>query len=112
MTFVDMDSIDFYQPPSRVDQPGDRRHPASNNGVPNVGGECETSTALGPSDGFGGRLQDYSLIGFLDMAAPSLEVLDPICKPAPANTNGKNPCLWVVVNGNRYLERTPCHSQP
>lgn len=89
MAFVDMDSIDFFQPPSKADQPGDRRHPASNNGVPTAGGECQTSTALEPSDESGERLQDYSLIGFLDMAAPRLEVFDPFCEPAPANANGK-----------------------
>jgi hypothetical protein len=74
-----MDSIDFYQPPSKADQPGDRRHTASNNGVRTVGGECKTSTALESSDESGGSLQDYNLIEFLDTTAPRLEVLDPFC---------------------------------
>jgi hypothetical protein len=43
MTFVNMDSMDFYQPRSKAGQSGDRRHTTSNNGVPVVDGDSEST---------------------------------------------------------------------
>ena len=113
MTFVDMNSIDFYQPSTKAGLPSNRRPTVSNLGVPMASGQRKSATALGPSNEPSGRLHDYDLIELLDMTSPASKgSLDPFCEPA-TELNGTEVDAgskitffvfgWMWTNDPRYL---------
>ena len=82
ITFVDMNSIDFYQPSTKAGLPSNQRPTVSNLDVPMASGQCNIATALGPSNQLSGRLHDHNLIEVLDMTGlTSKGSLNLVCKP-------------------------------
>ena len=82
MTFVDMNSIDFYQPSTKAGLSSNRRPTATNLSVPLASGQGNIATAFGPSNE-SGRLYDFDLIEFLDMTGPAPKgSLNLVCEPA------------------------------
>ena len=82
MAFVDMSSIDFYQPLAKAGLPSNRQPTVSNLGVPVVSGQRNSATVVGPSNEPSGRLHDYDMIEFLDLTGPVSEgYLNPFYEP-------------------------------
>lgn len=71
MTFIDMSSIDFYQPLAKAGLPSNWRPTVSNLGVPMVSGQRNSATAVESSNEPSGRLHDYNMIEFLDLTGPA-----------------------------------------
>ncbi len=66
MTLINLDSIQFYQPPAKADLAGKRPSMASVGDVSVVCGEGHTPTVPRSNGGWGGSLNDYDLIEVLD----------------------------------------------
>ena len=71
MTFIDLDSIQFYQPLAKANLAGKRTPMASNSGLPVTCGEKSTPTVAKPGGGWDGRLDDCDLIEVLDLTGMS-----------------------------------------
>ncbi len=71
MTLIDLDSIHFYQPPSKADLASKRPSIASVGDVPVICGEGYTPTVPRSNGGWGGSLNDYDLIKVLDSTGSS-----------------------------------------
>lgn len=112
---LDMNSIDFYQPPTKAGMPGNRRPTMSNLGVPTASGQGNSATALILNNEPSGRFQDYDLVEFLDMSAPEPKgFFNSFCEPAPelngieVDAKSKDHLLcfrWMSTNNSRYLVR-------
>ncbi|KAI9715011.1 MAG: hypothetical protein M1812_006225 [Candelaria pacifica] len=85
MPFIDLDSVHFYQPPTKAGRPGDGGSTVLVTDVPTVAGEGEPPTFHEPSNEPSGRRRDYDhLIEVLDMTAPALRgVLSPFRELVP-----------------------------
>ena len=71
MTLIDLDSIHFYQPPSKADSTGKRPSMASVGDVPVICGEGYTPTVARSNGAWGGSLNNYDLIEVLDSTSSS-----------------------------------------
>ncbi len=71
MTLIDLDSIQFYQPPTKADLASNRPSVASVGDVPVIYGEGYTPTVPRPNGGWGGPLDDYDLIEVLESTGSS-----------------------------------------
>ena len=71
MTLIDLDSIHFYQPPSRADLASKRPSMASVGDVPVICGEAYTPTVPRSNGGWGGPLNNYDLIEVIDSTGSS-----------------------------------------
>lgn len=119
MAFVDMNSIDFYQPSTRADLPSKRRPAALSLGVSMASRQSSSGPTLGQSIELSERLPNYDLIEFLDMSGPApKESFDPFCEPATelnggeVDAGGKITCSvsgWTWTNDPGYLVRTRYH---
>lgn len=95
MTLINMDSVQFYEPPSKANLAGVSASTMSKSDVPTVGGESITPEAPGP------RPQTYDLVEYVDLTGPE-EPLDVCYEPAPhldgneVHPGGKVncPCIW------------------
>lgn len=67
MASVDLNYIQFYQPPTKASLPRERVPKASNANAPAVVGEGKPSKAPGPSNGWDQRLWCDDAIEFVDM---------------------------------------------
>lgn len=116
MTFIDLDTAQFYQPPTRPGQCGDRRVAALNCGVPTAHKERNSPVSLRPSNELSARLEDYDLIECVDLTGPPpTELLDLFCEPAldlngaEVHAGGKGHRLWfgwTVINESSSFKRT------
>lgn len=106
MTLVDMDSAYFYQPLKAAGMRKDGRLAASSLRVPIAPGKGNDHMALRPSKQPSGRLQDYELIGILDMTRLTpKESHDPIRQSAldlciEADAPGTIPYHYFVMDVN------------
>ena len=83
MALADLDSIQFYQPPTKASLPHERVPKALNATGPPVVGEWKPPKALGPSDGWS-ALWDDEAIEFIDITdSPPREHLSPFRESAP-----------------------------
>ena len=71
MTLIDLDSIYFYQPPSKADLTSKRPSMASVGDVPVIYGEGYIPTVPRSNGGWGRSLNDYDLIEVLDSTGSS-----------------------------------------
>ena len=71
MTLINLDSIQFYQPPIKADLAGKRPSMASFGDVPVIYEEGYTPMVPRSSDGWGGSLNDYDLSDVLDPTGSS-----------------------------------------
>ena len=71
MTLIDLDFIQFYQPPTKADLADKRPSVASVGDVPLVYGEGYTPTVPRSNGGWGGPLNDYDLIEVLESTGSS-----------------------------------------
>ena len=71
MTLIDLDSIHFYQPPSKADLASKRPSMASVGDIPVICGEGYTPTVPRSNGGWGGPLNDYDPIEVLDSTGSS-----------------------------------------
>ena len=71
MTLINLDSIQFYQPPAKADLVGRRPSMASVGDVPVTCGEGYTPTVPRSNGGWGGSLNNYDLIEVLDSTGSS-----------------------------------------
>ena len=101
MTLVDMDSIQFWQPPSAKCSPGNGRPTASNTSI--VGAEGRTSSAVRPSYKPSGAPQEDDPIEIIDMdASPPRECCDPSSElvldltDVEANAEGKTYSYYAL----------------
>ncbi len=105
-TLVNMDSVQFYQPPTTTGLRSDGRPTVSN---------LHVSTAFGKSKKASESLQDFDLIQFLDMTGPPpKESTDPLHMPAPNLCTKEMPEVqfpiinirWALINESRSLEHS------
>ena len=99
MDFIDLDTAQFYQPPTRTGRRGHRQFVASSRGVPTAHKERDNPVSFGPSNMPSGRLEDYDLIECVDLTGPPTELLDLFCEPAQVNgaevhAGGNGHYLW------------------
>ena len=66
MTLINLDSIQFYQPPTKADLTGKGPSMSSVGDVPVICGEGHTPTVPRSKGGWDGSLNDYDLIQVLD----------------------------------------------
>ena len=66
MTLINLDSIQFYQPPPKADLAGKGPSMSSVGDVPVICGEGHTPMVPRSNGGWGGSLNDYDLIEVLD----------------------------------------------
>ncbi len=71
MTLIDLDSIHFYQPPSKADLASKRPSMASVGDVPVICGEAYTPTVPRSNGRWGGPLNDYDLTEAIDSTGSS-----------------------------------------
>ncbi len=84
MALADMNSIQFYQPPTKASLPRERVSQALNFNVPTVLGDGKPPKAPGPSSGWRRRLCGDNPIEFIDMTDSLLrEQFSPFREPAP-----------------------------
>ncbi len=76
MTLINLDSIQFYQPPTKADLAGKRPSVASVGDVPVICGEGYVPTVPRSNGGWGGPLNDYDLIEVLESTGSSTK--DPL----------------------------------
>ena len=76
MTLIDLDSIHFYQPPSKADLASKRPSMASVGDIPVIYVEGYTPTVPRSNGGWGRSLNDYDLIEVLDLTGSSS--IDPL----------------------------------
>jgi len=96
MTFINMDSVYFYRPPTKAGLPSDGRPIAINTDIPSVGGDGKAPTALGRSYELSGTLRNDDPIEIINTTASSPKnclspshVLVPDLKDTEANAGGK-----------------------
>ena len=97
MPFIDLDTVQFYQPPTKVGRPGSRGPTALATDVPTVAEEGKSPTSHEATNGRSGRYQAHNcLIEVLDMAAPPpresfspFRKLVPDLKTKEADTGGR-----------------------
>lgn len=78
MTSVDLNTIQFYQPPTKGGRPGERRPTRSNGDIHIVGGNGNTPTALGRNNESSGVFRDVDPIKTIDLTVfPAIEYLSP-----------------------------------
>ena len=84
MTLISLDSIQFYQTPTKADLAGKRPSMTSVDDVGVICGENNAPKVPGSSGGWGRRLNDYDLIQVPDSTGPSSkDLLDLSYKQAP-----------------------------
>ncbi len=71
MTLINLDSIQFYQPPTKADLAGKRPSVASVGDVPVICEEGYVPTVPRSNGGWGESLNDYNLIAVLDSTGSS-----------------------------------------